>query len=76
MKGKIKTVRIIRAFQILLIGIEIEFLRKILELTILIQKNFTSESVIRKSNELSRLGIKWMLLSAETQCSPVQGWQI
>jgi hypothetical protein len=70
MKGKVKALRILKAMQMFLIGVEIEIMRKFLELKIRVKKNLTSSSVIRLSNNLSRLGIKWMILSASTQRSP------
>ena len=71
MKGKGKVYRIAKAIQMLMLGVGIEVMRKILEIKIGIKKNFTSESVIRMSNNLSRLGVKWMILSNVTQYSPV-----
>jgi hypothetical protein len=74
MKGKVKILRIVKAMQIFLLGCQIELKRKRLELMIKVQNTFSSDSVVRKSNELSKLGIKWMALSADTEQNIVRDW--
>jgi|GEM_PF-3359114 len=77
MKMKVKAMRIVRSIQLLLIGIEIEVNRKLLGFAIMIKKSLTSDLVIRISNGLSRLGIKWMHLCAEVRWSPpLREWQV
>lgn len=70
MRVGINMLRVKKALRMIFLGFRIEAKRKSLEVLVLLCKTMSSEIVVRKNNELSKLGIKWMNLSKRSELPP------